>query len=46
VTIMIDGERLEPARGQTVVPHGADRNRSVGEIGGVQLVEPATSAAA
>ena len=39
VTIMIDGERLEPVPGQTVVAHGPDRNLTVDEIGGVQLVE-------
>jgi uncharacterized protein (DUF427 family) len=43
VTITIDGEKLEPLPGQTVLPHGPDRNLSVDEIGGVQLVEPATS---
>lgn len=43
VTITIDGEKLEPLRGQTVLPHGPDRNLSVDEIGGVQLVEPANS---
>jgi uncharacterized protein (DUF427 family) len=46
VTITIDGEKLDPAPGQTVVAHGPDRNLSVDEIGGVQLVEPATSAGA
>jgi uncharacterized protein (DUF427 family) len=39
VTITLDGEKLEPVPGQTVVPHGADRNLSVDEVGGVQLVE-------
>jgi hypothetical protein len=43
VTITIDGETLQSAPGQTVVPHGLDRNLSVDEIGGVQLVEPANS---
>ncbi len=43
VTITIDGEKLEPLPGQTVVPHGPDRNLSVDEVGGVELVEPATS---
>jgi Domain of unknown function (DUF427) len=43
VTITIDGEKLEPLPGQTVLPRGPDRNLSVDEIGGVQLVEPATS---
>ena len=46
VTITIDGERLQSAPGQTVVPHGLDRNPSVDEIGGVRLVEAATSAGA
>ena len=45
---IIGAVSTEPARpaalpGQTVLPHGADRNPSVDEIGGVQLVEPATS---
>ena len=38
VAITIDGEKLEPVPGQTVVPHGPDRNLSVDEIGGIQLV--------
>jgi uncharacterized protein (DUF427 family) len=46
VTITIDGEKLEPAPGQTVLPHGPDRNLSVDEIGGIELVEPAASARA
>ena len=37
VTITIDGERLEEAPGQTVIPHGPDRNLSVDEVGGIQL---------
>jgi uncharacterized protein (DUF427 family) len=44
VTITIDGEKLEPVPGQTVLPHGPDRNLSVDEIGGIELVEPATAA--
>jgi uncharacterized protein (DUF427 family) len=40
VTITIDGEKLEPAPGQTVSAHGPDRNLSVDEVGGIQLVEP------
>jgi uncharacterized protein (DUF427 family) len=44
VTITIDGEKLEALPGQTVLPHGRDRNLSVDEIGGIQLVEPVTSA--
>ncbi len=46
VTITIDGEKPEPVPGQTVLPHGPDRNLSVDEIGGIQLVEHATSAGA
>jgi hypothetical protein len=42
VTITIAGERLEPVPGQTVLPHGPDRNLSVDEIGGIQLVEDAS----
>jgi hypothetical protein len=44
VTITIDGEKLEPAAGQNVIPHGPDRNLSVDEIGGIQLVEDAAAA--
>ena len=39
VTILIDGEKLEPVPGQTVIAHGPDRNLSVDEIGGIQLIE-------
>jgi uncharacterized protein (DUF427 family) len=46
MTITIDGEKLEPAPGQTVLPHGPDRNLSVDEIGGIQLSEEAVSAEA
>jgi uncharacterized protein (DUF427 family) len=31
VTITLDGERLEPVPGQTVVPHGPDRNLDLDE---------------
>jgi uncharacterized protein (DUF427 family) len=41
LTITIDGEKLEPAPGQTVIAHGPDRNLSVDEVGGIQLVEDA-----
>jgi uncharacterized protein (DUF427 family) len=37
--ITIDGEKLEPVPGQNVIAHGADRNLSVDEIGGIQLAE-------
>jgi uncharacterized protein (DUF427 family) len=43
VTITIDGEKLEPAPGQNVISHGPDRNLSVDEIGGIQLVEDAAA---
>jgi nucleotidyltransferase-like protein len=43
-TITIDGEKLDPARGQNVVAHGPDPNLSVDEIGGIEFVELATSA--
>ena len=46
LAITIDGEVLEPVPGQTVLPHGPDRNLSVDEIGGIQLVEDATQAEA
>jgi uncharacterized protein (DUF427 family) len=45
VTITIGGEKLEPAPGQNVIPHGPDRNLSVDEIGGIQLVGDAAAAA-
>jgi hypothetical protein len=41
LTITIDGEKLEPVPGQSVVPHGPDRNLAVDEVGGIQLVEDA-----
>jgi uncharacterized protein (DUF427 family) len=44
LTITIEGEKLEPVSGQTVAPHGPDRNLSVDEIGGIQLVEDAAVA--
>jgi uncharacterized protein (DUF427 family) len=44
VEITIDGEKLEPVPGQTVLPHGPDRNLSVDEVGGIQLVEKASPA--
>jgi uncharacterized protein (DUF427 family) len=46
LTITIDGEKLEPAQGQNVLPHGPDRNLSVDEFGGIQLAEEAVSAEA
>jgi uncharacterized protein (DUF427 family) len=45
VTITIDGEKLEAAPGQNVISHGADRNLSVDEIGGIQLVDEAAAEA-
>jgi uncharacterized protein (DUF427 family) len=38
VTITIDDEKLEAIPGQNVLAHGPDRNLSVDEIGGIQLV--------
>jgi uncharacterized protein (DUF427 family) len=46
LTITIDDERLEPAAGQNVLPHGPDRNLSVDEIGGIQLLEDGVTAEA
>ena len=46
LAITIDGEQLEAAPGQNVVPHGPDRNLSVDEIGGIQLDEDAVAAEA
>jgi uncharacterized protein (DUF427 family) len=46
LTITIDGEKLEPATGQNVLAHGPDRNLSVDEVGGIQLVEDAAPAEA
>lgn len=36
VHVTLDGERLEPQPGQTVVSHGVDRNLSIGEAGALQ----------
>jgi len=46
VAIAIDGVKLEPVPGRTVLPHGPDRNLSVDEIGGIQLVEDISPAEA
>ncbi len=43
VTITIDGEKLEPVPGHTVISHGADRNLSVDEIGRIQLIDDAAA---
>ena len=37
--ITIDGEMLEVAPGQNVIAHGPDRNLSVDEVGGIELVD-------
>jgi hypothetical protein len=37
-------EKLEAPPGRIALPHGADCNLRVDEVGGVQLVEPAISA--
>ena len=42
----IDGEKLEAAPGQNVLPHGPDRNLSVDEIGGILLGEETVTAGA
>jgi uncharacterized protein (DUF427 family) len=44
LTITIDSEKLESVPGQTVAAHGADRNLSVDEVGGIHLIEEQTSA--
>jgi len=46
VTVTIDGEKLESVPGQDVVAHGPGRNLTLEEIGGIQLVEYASSAQA
>ena len=46
LAITLDGEKLEPAPGQSVISHGPDRNLSVDEIGGIQLLEEAAAAEA
>ena len=38
VEVTLDGERLEPEPGQTVVSHGIDRNLSIGEAGALTPV--------
>ena len=40
VTITIDGERLEPAPGQHVVPHGPDRGLTPDEVAGPAVPAP------
>jgi uncharacterized protein (DUF427 family) len=37
VTVVLDGERLKLAPGQTVVTHGADRDLTVDQAGGILL---------
>ena len=44
VEITIDGQKLEPVPGQTVIAHGPDRNLSVDEVGGIRFVENASPA--
>jgi uncharacterized protein (DUF427 family) len=46
LTVTIDGEMLEPVPGQNVVAYGPDRNLSVDEVGGIQLVDDAAPARA
>jgi hypothetical protein len=46
LAITIDGDKLEPVPGQTAISHGPDRNLSVDEIGGIQLLEQPVSAEA
>jgi len=45
ITVVIDGERLEPAPGQAVVAHGPDRNLGVDEVGRVEVVVHAPAGA-
>ena len=42
--ITIDDEKLATASGQTVLPHGPDRNLSIDEVGGIELVEDGVAA--
>lgn len=44
VEVTIDGRKLEPVPGQTVIAHGPDRNLSVDEVGGIRLPENAPAA--
>jgi uncharacterized protein (DUF427 family) len=39
VEVMLDSQRLELEPGQTVTPHGVDRNLDIGEAGVLALVE-------
>jgi uncharacterized protein (DUF427 family) len=43
VDVTLDGERLEPEPGQTVVPHGIDRDLTIGEAGALRTVAAAVS---
>jgi uncharacterized protein (DUF427 family) len=44
VEVTIDGRKLEPVPGQTVIAHGPDRNLSVDEVGGISLPENGSAA--
>jgi uncharacterized protein (DUF427 family) len=44
VEITIDGQKLEPVPGQSVIAHGPDRNLSVDEVGGIRLLEDESAA--
>jgi uncharacterized protein (DUF427 family) len=46
VTITLDGDKLDEAPGQNVVAHGPDRNLSVDEVGGIELVTDTAAAEA
>jgi hypothetical protein len=46
VEITIDGQKLEPVPGQTVIAHGPDRNLSVDDVGGIRLSENESPASA
>jgi hypothetical protein len=43
VEVTLDGDRLELEPGQTVVSHGADRNLSIDEAGGLTPVAEGAS---
>jgi hypothetical protein len=44
VEVTLDGRKLEPVPGQTVIAPGPDRNLSVDEVGGIRLPEDAPAA--
>ena len=47
IEVHLDGTRLQPEPGQTVIPHGIDRDLTTDEVGAEQaaMTDPAAAAA-